>query len=93
MSPFWPVKVPYLVIDASDLPLDDERAWFVVGYPSRAYCWVMARMPEIDAATYDGIASRLVEKHGYEKGLPAMVKIPHSWVRSKATKLGWAKKV
>ena len=84
--------MPYLVIDQSPEPLDDENSWFVVGYPSRSYCWVMARRPEMDEKTYDGIASRLVETHGYPPGLPSMVKIPQAWARDTATKLGWKKK-
>ena len=92
VSPFWPLKMPYLVIDQSPEPLDDDNSWFVVGYPSRSYCWVMARRPEMDEKTYDGIASRLVETHGYPPGLPSMVKIPQAWARDTATKLGWKKK-
>ena len=82
VSPFWPLKMPYLVIDASDpLHLDAEDAYFVVGYPSRAYVWVMARKPEIDEAAYTGITERLVEKHSYPKGLPGLIKVPHKWTR------------
>ena len=31
VSPFWPVKMPYLVIDKSKTALDNDAAWFVVG--------------------------------------------------------------
>eukprot|EP00629_Pelagomonadales_sp_RCC1024_P012902 CAMPEP_0119276310 /NCGR_PEP_ID=MMETSP1329-20130426/15206_1 /TAXON_ID=114041 /ORGANISM="Genus nov. species nov., Strain RCC1024" /LENGTH=180 /DNA_ID=CAMNT_0007276739 /DNA_START=144 /DNA_END=683 /DNA_ORIENTATION=- len=88
VSPFWPVKMPYLVIDQSR-DLADDKAWFVVGYPSRAYCWVLAREPELDDAVYAGIANRLVEQHKYPRGLPGMVKVPQSWVRDKSTAIGW----
>jgi len=30
VSPFWPVKMPYLVIDKSKTALDNDAAWFVV---------------------------------------------------------------
>ena len=32
VSPFWPVKMPYLVIEKSKTALDNDAAWFVVGY-------------------------------------------------------------
>ena len=31
VSPFWPVKMPYLVIEKSKTALDNDAAWFVVG--------------------------------------------------------------
>mmetsp|Transcript_29083 Transcript_29083/g.93791 ORF Transcript_29083/g.93791 Transcript_29083/m.93791 type:complete len:177 (+) Transcript_29083:54-584(+) len=80
VSPFWPLKMPYLVIDASDAEnLDQPGAWFVVGYPSRAYCWIMAREVTMKDDVYDGIKARLVAEHGYPDGLPALVKVPHKW--------------
>lgn len=94
VSPFWPIKAPYLVINKSPEPLTDENSWFVVGYPSRDYCWIMARKPEMAPETYEAICENLVKKHSYPKGLPNMIKVPQSWARSqsKATPIGWSKR-
>ena len=51
---FWPFHGAYWVID-----LDPEYRWAVVGHPSREYLWILSRTPQMDAATYDGILSRL----------------------------------
>ncbi|KAJ1463559.1 Lipocalin-like domain-containing protein [Pelagophyceae sp. CCMP2097] len=80
VSPFWPLKMPYLVIEQSEVSLDDEEAWFVVGWPNRAYVWIMARKPVMDDSTYENIKTDLVEKHLYPTGLPTLVKVPHKWV-------------
>ncbi|KAJ8602696.1 hypothetical protein CTAYLR_003781 [Chrysophaeum taylorii] len=78
VSPLWPLKLPYLVIESSDR-LDDEDAYFVVGYPSRKYCWVMARKPEMEDAKYEGISKRLVETHQYKTPL---IKVRHKWTKT-----------
>lgn len=129
VSPFWPVKVPYLVIDQSAEPLDGENAFalprptkgnakdprgsqvvrrrvsvarVLLGHgpeagdgggrsrPARKKESASRRGPR-EPQVYDGIAKRLVETHGYPKGLPDIVKVPQSWKRSKATPLGWSK--
>merc|ERR1711916_105842 len=38
VSPLWPIKLPYLILE-----VDEECSYTVIGYPSRAYCWIMAR--------------------------------------------------
>lgn len=82
VSPFWPLRLPYLMIEASDSQkLDADDAYFVVGYPSRQYCWVMARRPEMADDLYASITKRLVEKHQYldETVNKNLVRVPHSW--------------
>jgi len=82
VSPFWPIKMPYLVIDLSKAELDKDDAWFVVGYPSRAYVWIMARQPKMDDKVYEDISKRLVEVHHYPAGLPDLVRVPHQWTEA-----------
>ena len=50
-----------------------------VGYPSRAYVWVMARKPEMPRSVLDDIKKRLVTDHQYPEGLPDLVEVPQSW--------------
>ncbi|KAH8044935.1 hypothetical protein JL720_16879 [Aureococcus anophagefferens] len=69
VSPFWPLKMPYLI---------DH------------YCWVMARRPEMDEKTYDGIAA--APSRPTAAGPPVHGEDPQAWARDKATKLGWKKK-
>jgi apolipoprotein D and lipocalin family protein len=37
--------------------LDPDYRYAVVGDPSRRYLWILSRRPELDAATYDSLAS------------------------------------
>ena len=92
VSPFWPVKMPYLVIDKSKTALDNDAAWFVVGYPSRAYVWVMARKPEMPRSVLDDIKKRLVTDHQYPEGLPDLVEVPQSWDRDATAQFGWKRR-
>ena len=92
VSPFWPVKMPYLVIDKSKTALDNDAAWFVVGYPSRAYVWVMARKPEMPRSVLDDIKKRLVTEHQYPEGLPDLVEVPQSWDRDSTAQFGWKRR-
>ena len=92
VSPFWPVKMPFLVIDKSKTALDNDAAWFVVGYPSRAYVWVMARKPEMPRSVLDDIKKRLVTDHQYPEGLPDLVEVPQSWDRDATAQFGWKRR-
>lgn len=56
------------------LGLDPEYRWAAVGTPSRKYGWILARSPELDAATLDVIFA-ILERNGYARsafvlGLP-----------------------
>ncbi|MBB5034766.1 lipocalin family protein [Prosthecobacter vanneervenii] len=64
---FWPLKVPYLIID-----LDPDYRWSVVGYPNRKLAWVLSRKPVLDEATYNGILERMAMQ-GYDTSLLAKV--------------------
>lgn len=59
VSPFWPLKLDYLVI-----ALAKDYSWTAVGVPSGKYLWIMARKNKISDSTYKIIISEL-EKQGY----------------------------
>jgi apolipoprotein D and lipocalin family protein len=50
-GPFWG---HYWIID-----VDTDYEWAVVGVPSRKYLWILSRTPQMDAAVYDAVVSRL----------------------------------
>lgn len=87
VSPFWPIKLPYVMIEASDTAkLDADDAWCVIGYPSRSYCWIMARKPEMSEQLYNNLVDKLVDKHEYPADLKKnIIKVPHSWVHNAST--------
>eukprot|EP00968_Pinguiococcus_pyrenoidosus_P028724 scaffold8065_cov267-Pinguiococcus_pyrenoidosus.AAC.8 len=57
------------------LELDEDYSYTVIGFPSRAYVWIMAREPKMDEQLYEDICARLREQHGYD--LEGLVKVPH----------------
>ncbi len=62
-APRWlawlPVWADYWILD-----LDPGYRWAVVGGPTRKFLWVLAREPQLDAATLDGIKTRAAAR-GY----------------------------
>lgn len=58
---FWPIKLPYMIIE-----LDSDYNHCVIGYPSRAYFWIMSRTPTLDDGVYKELLGRIEEKHGYD---------------------------
>jgi apolipoprotein D and lipocalin family protein len=84
VSPFWPVKMPFLILE-----VDDEYTYTVIGYPNRDYCWIMARTPTISAETYDMLKKRLVEKHQYS--LDGLRDVPQVWTEEEREKRGFTK--
>jgi apolipoprotein D and lipocalin family protein len=70
VRPFWPLRLGYQVLE-----LTPDYSLTVIGHPSRRYAWVMARTPEIDADTLNGIVERLTG-HGFDTGRLRLV--PHS---------------
>ena len=72
-----------------------DSHWFIcaqVGYPSRAYVWVMARKPEMPRSVLDDIKKRLVTEHQYPEGLPDLVEVPQSWDRDSTAQFGWKRR-
>ena len=86
VSPVWPTKFPYLILE-----VDDQcEEYTVIGYPSRAYCWIMARQPQMPEATYNKLIKLLEEKHQYD--LNGLRKVPQIWSRSEREKRGLTEK-
>ena len=65
-----PVWLPFLVIEA----VPDSH--MVVGYPSRAYLWIMSRKPSFDDELYKQILDRTAEL-GYD--IEQVVRVPQRW--------------
>jgi apolipoprotein D and lipocalin family protein len=86
VSPFWPVKMPYLILEVDN----HEYEWVVIGYPSRAYCWVMSRHPKFSEETYNMLVQRLKDKHKYD--LEGLRKVPQKWTREEREKRGLTEK-
>ena len=70
IQPFWPLKLPYIVID-----LDEEYTYTVIGYPSRKILWIMSRSKSLNEQTLNKIYEKL-EAQGYDTSL--IEKEPHS---------------
>ena len=85
VSPFWPIKMPYPIIEI------DERdyQYVVVGYPSRQYCWIMSRRPAMEEATYKELTQRLVTKHQYD--LEGLRRVPQVWTKEERERRGLTK--
>jgi apolipoprotein D and lipocalin family protein len=86
VSPLWPIKMPYLILE-----VDDQcQEYTVIGYPSRDYCWIMARTPQLPDATYNKLTKLLEEKHQYD--LEGLRKVPQIWSRAEREKRGLTEK-
>ena len=81
VSPQWPIKLPYHIIE-----LGDDYEYCVIGYPNREYAWIMARRPVMDEALYDDLTTKLVEKHQYS--LEGFRKVPQKWTKAEREKRG-----
>lgn len=82
VSPCWPIKMPYLILEVDDKCQD----YAVIGYPSRDYCWILSRRPSMPAATYDKLTGLLKEKHQYD--LNGLRKVPQIWTKDERKKRG-----
>jgi apolipoprotein D and lipocalin family protein len=70
VSPIWPLKLDYLVLD-----LADDYSWTAVGVPSGKYLWIMARDKKMDKKQLGFILERLGSK-GYP--IEGIVFVPHN---------------
>lgn len=80
VSPFWPIKMPYLILEVDEACKD----YTVIGYPSRDYCWIMSRTPRMEEKTYERLTKLLVEKHQYD--LDGLRKVPQVWTKEEREK-------
>ncbi|NRA65615.1 MAG: lipocalin family protein [Pseudobacteriovorax sp.] len=70
VSPFWPLKLDYLII-----ALDDkDYSWTAVGVPSQSYLWIMAKDAKLSDETFQKIVQDIA-KTGYD--VSNLVKVPH----------------
>lgn len=82
VSPFWPLKLPYLILE-----MDTERYdYCVIGYPNRNYLWIMGRQPVMDGKLYDSLVDKLVKDHQYDVG--KLRKVPQNWTAEERKKRG-----
>jgi apolipoprotein D and lipocalin family protein len=82
VSPMWPIKAPYLILE-----IDDEYKYTVVGYPSRDYCWIMSRHPVMPEETYQMLTKKLVDKHQYD--LTGLRRVPQVWTKEERKNRGF----
>mmetsp|Transcript_9936 Transcript_9936/g.15916 ORF Transcript_9936/g.15916 Transcript_9936/m.15916 type:complete len:203 (+) Transcript_9936:35-643(+) len=86
VSPMWPLKMPYSIIEVDD----KDYSYVVIGYPSRAYCWIMAPHPTMDETLYKSLTMKLVEKHQYS--LDGLRRVPQRWTSAEREKRGLTSK-
>lgn len=85
VSPMWPLKAPYLILDVDV----ENYEYILIGYPSRAYAWIMGRQPQMKDETYEMLTKQLVEKHQYN--LDGLRRVPQVWTEDERTKRGFTK--
>mmetsp|Transcript_10955 Transcript_10955/g.24460 ORF Transcript_10955/g.24460 Transcript_10955/m.24460 type:complete len:195 (+) Transcript_10955:101-685(+) len=85
VSPFWPIKMPYLILDVDD----QDYKYVLIGYPSRDYAWIMARQPQMPEETYNMLTKQLEEKHQYS--LEGLRRVPQMWTAEERSKRGFSK--
>lgn len=71
VSPFWPLKFNYLVLD-----LAPDYAWTVIGVPGQEWVWIMARDWQMDEPTLAMIIQRL-KNSGYNT--KDIQRVPQRW--------------
>jgi len=82
VSPMWPIKMPYLILEVDEAKYE----YAVIGYPSRDYCWILGRRPQMPEATYNKLVKALEEKHQYN--LDGLRRVPQKWTREEREKRG-----
>mmetsp|Transcript_24076 Transcript_24076/g.58138 ORF Transcript_24076/g.58138 Transcript_24076/m.58138 type:complete len:208 (+) Transcript_24076:106-729(+) len=85
VSPFWPIKMPYPIIELDGR----DYQYVVVGYPSRQYCWIMSRRPAMERSTYDMLIERLATRHQYD--LEGLREVPQVWTKEERERRGLSK--
>jgi len=85
VSPFWPVKMTYPIIELDE----KDYSYAVIGYPSRSYVWILSRTPTMEESLYTDITKKLVNNHQYD--LDGLRKVPQKWTADERTKRGLTK--
>lgn len=78
ISPFWPLKLDYLV-----LAVADDYSWTAIGVPNQSYLWIMARSPEFSAEEMNTVMQVLAKR---EYSVDDMVQVKHGEVPTRAGK-------
>jgi apolipoprotein D and lipocalin family protein len=73
--PAWLGWLPFVWGDYWIVDLAPDYSYSVVGTPSREYLWILARSPDMDAATYDQLTQRAAAQ-GFEVG--RLIRTRHS---------------
>lgn len=84
VSPMWPIKMPYHIIEVGK-----DYEYCVIGYPSRDYCWIMGRKPVMEDSIYEDLKNKLVVKHQYS--LDGLRRVPQKWTSEEREKRGLTK--
>ncbi len=71
VSPFWPLKFNYLVID-----LAPDYSWTVIGVPGEEWVWIMAQDWKMSDETLQSIIKRLAESGYNTKDIK---RVPQKW--------------
>lgn len=71
VSPFWPLKLDYLVI-----ALDDNYEWVAIGVPNQNYLWIMARDWNMTDAKLESVIKEIED---VEYSTKEIVRIPQQW--------------
>ena len=82
VSPFWPVKMGYPIIELDE----KDYSYAVIGYQNRDYCWILSRTPTMEESLYKDLEKKLVENHQYD--LKGLRKVPQKWNAAERTKRG-----
>ena len=72
VSPFWPLKLPFLVIGLEP----EEYRYTVIAGPNRDWLWIMARDIELPAQDWKDIET-LVRKQAFD--YDGLRRVPHRW--------------
>jgi apolipoprotein D and lipocalin family protein len=71
VSPFWPIKLDYLILD-----IDENYRWTAIGVPNQKYLWIMTRSNIVNLDEIQMILKRL-EAKGYN--VDNIVYVPQEW--------------
>jgi apolipoprotein D and lipocalin family protein len=89
VSPFWPIKVKYLILEVDTENYD----YAIIGYPTRQYCWILSRSPQMKDEDYQRLTTCLTDKHKYDlSAKPALRKVPQQWTAEMRTRRGLTSK-
>ncbi len=57
VQPFWPLKLPFFVLE-----LDDDYSYTAIATDSFRYLWIMSRSPQMNPAQLEAVIDRMVSR-------------------------------